>query len=109
MATEIVRLMNNAHCGLRFEDNCHHVNLVAMHILENAFLGRREVEVTIQRSKKVPSSLYHTTFNYATLPITNAATPSSSLRTSIFIVTPVFALKAIRTIAATLPPVIVFP
>lgn len=46
---------------------------------------------------------------YATLPITSAATPSSSLRASIFIVTPVFALYAIRTVAATLPPVIVLP
>lgn len=46
---------------------------------------------------------------YATLPITSAATPSSSLLTSIFIVTPVFALNAILIVAATLPPVIVFP
>jgi hypothetical protein len=46
---------------------------------------------------------------YATLPTTKAATPSSSLRTSIFIVTPVFALNAIRTMAATFPPVIVLP
>lgn len=46
---------------------------------------------------------------HATLPITSAATPSSSLLTSIFIVTPVFALNAIRTIAATLPLVIVLP
>jgi hypothetical protein len=46
---------------------------------------------------------------HATLPTTNAATPSSSLRASIFIVTPVFALNAIRTIAATLPPLIVLP
>jgi hypothetical protein len=47
--------------------------------------------------------------HYATLPTTSAATPSSSLRASIFIVTPVLALNAMRTMAATLPPVIVFP
>ena len=46
---------------------------------------------------------------HATLPMMSAATPSSSLRTSIFIVTPVFALYAIRTRAATFPPVMVLP
>ena len=46
---------------------------------------------------------------YATLPTTSAATPSSSLLASIFIVTPVLALNAILIVAATLPPVIVFP
>jgi hypothetical protein len=46
---------------------------------------------------------------YATLPMTNAATPSSSARHFICTVTPVFAEKAMRTMAATLPPVIVLP
>jgi hypothetical protein len=41
--------------------------------------------------------------------MTKAATPSSSLLTSIFIVTPVLALNAIRIVAATFPPVIVLP
>jgi hypothetical protein len=47
--------------------------------------------------------------SYDTLATTISAMPSSSLLTSIFIVTPLFALNAMRTIPATLPPVIVLP
>ncbi len=56
-----------------------------------------------------PTAKLKATTNYATLPTINAATPSSSLLASIFIVTPVLALNAIRTMAATLLPVTVLP
>ncbi len=51
-----------------------------------------------------PYSRYH-----ATVESTSAETPTSSLRTEIFVVAPVFAEYAILTIAATLPPVMVLP
>jgi hypothetical protein len=41
--------------------------------------------------------------------MTRAATPSSSLRTTILLVTPDFDEYAIRILATTLPPVTVFP
>ena len=46
---------------------------------------------------------------YDTLPTSKAATPSSSLLTVIFVVTPLLAENAIFTCAATLPPPSVFP
>lgn len=46
---------------------------------------------------------------YATDPITSAATPSSSARTMILVVTPDLAENAILMFATTLPPVTVFP
>jgi len=81
-----------------------------MHTHERLFFGEAKAPKNKPREQKSNRRLYIILGqNYATLPMTNAATPSSSLRTSIFIVTPVFALKAIRTMAATLPPVMVFP
>ena len=47
--------------------------------------------------------------HYATLPITKAASPSSSARTEILVVTPDLAEKAIFTSAATFPPYIDLP
>ena len=49
------------------------------------------------------------TLLYDTLPTSKAAIPSSSLLTVIFVVTPLFAEKAIFTCAATFPPPRVFP
>lgn len=46
---------------------------------------------------------------YSTDAMTKAATPSSSLRTVIFVVTPDLEEYAIRTLATTLPPFTVFP
>lgn len=47
--------------------------------------------------------------SHATAAITNAATPSSSLLTVIFVVTPDFDEYAIRMLATTRPPPTVFP
>lgn len=52
---------------------------------------------------------YRIRFLQATPPITSAARPSSSLRTFTLTVTPLLALYAILTCAATLPPVTLLP
>jgi hypothetical protein len=51
----------------------------------------------------------HLLASYSTDPMTRAATPSSSLLTTILLVTPDFVEYAIRILATTLPPVTVFP
>ena len=51
----------------------------------------------------------HMVAHQATEPTTNAATPSSSLRTVILVVTPDLDEYAIRTLAITLPPLTVLP
>lgn len=62
------------------------------------------VSSTVLRSRETTAQLY-----YATDATTSPATPSSSLRTVIFVVTPDLAEYAIRTLATTLPPPTVFP
>ena len=57
----------------------------------------------------INQSITQQVYFYETLPTSKAATPSSSLLTVIFVVTPLFAEYAIFTNAATLPPLRVLP